>query len=1026
MEAETKLIGSVVIVGAGIGGMQAALDLADSGFMVHMVSRDSAVGGTMAMLDKTFPTGDCAMCMISPRMVEASRHPNIKIHTMAQVTGVSGVAGNFTLMISQKARYVDPIKCTGCGICEKKCPKKVPGEFDQGLSKRKAIFSLFPQAVPNTRVIDPDHCLYLTKGRCRACEKFCPSDAINFEDTPSEFELKAGAVILCPGLDTYDPTIQQELGYNRWPNVVTSLQFERILSASGPFRGEIKRPSDSKHPKKIAWIQCVGSRDPHNVNPWCSSVCCMYATKQAVIAREHDTEVVPTIFYNEKRTFGKDFDKYADRARDEYNVRYERAMISAVNEEAGSGDLFIKYVDGQGRMTNETFDLIVLSVGLQPRKDALEFAGIFDIDIDQFGFPITSRLSPIETTRPGIFVAGTYQGPKDIPETVVQGSAAAASAMAILDKRRGCEIEDVALPPEKETGNEKPRVGVVVCHCGINISQTVDVEKVAENAAKQPDVAHAETVMYACAPDGQNRIKELIREKGLNRVIVASCTPRTHEPLFQETIREAGLNKYLFDLADIREQCSWCHMGQNELATEKAIDIVNMSIAKTRLLQEVKSESVPVTHAAMVIGGGIAGMTAALSLAEQDFAVHLVEKEKRLGGLAAGIFHTLEGDSVRELIRRKNLQIDDHPAITVHVGVEVSKTEGYVGNFKSTLSDNTAIDHGVIVIASGGSEYTPDEYDYGKSEKILTQRQLERLLAANSLQADAIYAMIQCVGSREKPFNYCSRICCQDAIKNAIAIKNKTPEAQVTIFYRDLRTYGLREKYYTKARDLGVRFVRYEVDSKPEVTHDGPNFSIKAYDPILENEIVLSADYLILSTGLRPNAVNDKLGEMYKLTRNEDGYFLEAHVKLRPVDFPSEGIFLAGLAHGPKNLDETISQALAAAGRAGTVLSQSQLAVSGIIAKHDRDKCMSCLACFRACPFNSPYIDEDGRVSHNEIKCTGCGICAGICPAKAFQVNSFSDDQITAMIDSVTENCLPHSAEHRSTEKSDDTKCNCC
>jgi len=1026
METESRLIGSVVIVGAGIGGMQAALDLAESGFMVHMVTKDSAVGGTMAMLDKTFPTGDCAMCMISPRMVEASRHPNIRIHTMAQVTGVSGVAGNFTLKISQKARYVDPVKCTGCGICEKKCPKKVPGEFDQGLSQRKAVFSLFPQAVPNTRVIDPDHCLYLTKGRCRACEKSCPSDAINFEDTPSEFELKAGAVLLCPGLDTYDPTIQQELGYNRWPNVVTSLQFERILSASGPFRGEIKRPSDGKHPKKIAWIQCVGSRDPNNANPWCSSVCCMYATKQAVIAREHDAEVVPTIFYNEKRTFGKDFDKYADRARDEYNVRYERAMISAVNEEAGSGDLFIKYVDGQGRMANESFDLIVLSVGLQPRKDALEFANIFDIDIDQFGFPITSRLSPIETSRPGIFVAGTYQGPKDIPETVVQGSAAAASAMAILDKRRGHEIEDVSLPPEKETGDEKPRVGVIVCHCGINISQTVDVEKVAENAAKQPDVAHAETVIYACAPDGQERIKKLIREKGLNRVIVASCTPRTHEPLFQETIREAGLNKYLFELADIREQCSWCHMGQNEIATEKAIDIVNMSVAKTRLLQEVKSESVPVTHAAMVIGGGIAGMTAALSLAEQGFAVHIVEKEKRLGGLAAGIFHTLEGDSIRELIRRKNLEIDDHPAITVHVDVEVSKTEGYVGNFKSTLSDNTEIDHGVIVIASGGSEYTPDEYDYGSSEKILTQRQLERLLSANNIQADTSYAMIQCVGSREAPFNYCSRICCQDAIKNAIAIKNKTPNAQVTIFYRDLRTYGLREKYYTKARDLGVRFVRYEVDRKPEVTHDGPKFSIKAYDPILESEIIVPADYLILSTGLRPNASNDKLGEMYKLTRNEDGYFLEAHVKLRPVDFPSEGIFLAGLAHGPKNLDETISQALAAAGRAGTVLSQSQLAVSGIIAKHDRDKCMSCLACFRACPFDSPYIDEDGRVSHNEIKCTGCGICAGICPAKAFQVNSFRDDQITAMIDSVTENCLPHSTELRSTEKSDDTKCNCC
>jgi heterodisulfide reductase subunit A len=751
----------------------------------------------------------------------------------------------------------------------------------------------------------------------------------------------------------------------------------------------------------------------------------MYATKQAVIAREHDGEVTPTIFYSEKRTCGKDFDKYADRARDEYNVRYERAMVSAVYEEAETTDLFMRYVDKHGRMIDEMFDMVVLSVGLQPRKDALELARIFDISTDQFGFPKTSRLSPIETTRPGIFVAGTYQGPKDIPETVIQGSATAAAAMAILDKSRGQEVEEVSLPPEKETGDDETRVGVIVCHCGINISQTVDVEKVAENAAKQPSVAHAETVIYACAPDGQERIKELIRGKGLNRVVVAACTPRTHEPLFQDTIREAGLNKQLFELAGIREHCSWCHKGQNEVATQKAIDIVNMNIAKAGLLQEVKSESVPVTHAAMIIGGGLAGMTAALSLAEQGFSVHIVENEARLGGLAAGVLHTLEGDSIRELVRRKNLQIDDHPAITVHVSVEVSKTEGYVGNFKTTLSDNSEINHGVILIASGGMEYVPTEYGYEESDNALTQRQLERLLAADKVQAGDRFAMIQCVGSREEPHNYCSRICCQDAIKNAIAIKEKRPDAQVVIFYRDIRTYGLRENYYTKARDLGVRFVRYEVDNKPQVTSVGQEFSITAYDPVLENEIFMPADYVVLSTGLRPNASSDKLGEIYKLTRNEDGYFLEAHVKLRPVDFPSEGLFVAGLAHGPKNIDETINQALAAAGRAGTVLSKSQLAVSGIIAKHNRDKCMSCLACFRVCPFDSPYIDEEGRISHNEIKCTGCGICAGICPAKAFQVNSFKDDQITAMIDSLTDSVPIQQAAKNSMGKNNDANCNC-
>jgi heterodisulfide reductase subunit A len=377
------------------------------------------------------------------------------------------------------------------------------------------------------------------------------------------------------------------------------------------------------------------------------------------------------------------------------------------------------------------------------------------------------------------------------------------------------------------------------------------------------------------------------------------------------------------------------------------------------------------------------------------------------------------------LVRRKNLQIDDHPSITVHVGVEVSKTEGYVGNFKTTLNDNSEIDHGVIVIASGGMEYVPTEYGYEESDNVLTQRQLERLLTANKVQAGDRIAMIQCVGSREEPHNYCSRICCQDAIKNAIAIKEKKPDAQVVILYRDIRTYGLRENYYTKARDQGVRFVRYEVDNKPQVTQVGQGFEVKAYDPVLEMEIILPADYVVLSTGLRPHPTNDKLGEMYKLTRNEDGYFLEAHVKLRPVDFASEGLFVAGLAHAPKNLDETISQALAAAGRAGTVLSQNQLAVSGIIAKHKRDRCMSCLACFRACPFDSPFIDEDGRISHNEVKCTGCGICAGICPAKAFQVNSFKDNQIMAMIDSLTDSVTVHQAAKNSMGKNDDANCNC-
>jgi heterodisulfide reductase subunit A len=998
--------GSVLIAGGGIGGMQAALDLADSGFKVHMVQRESSIGGTMVMLDKTFPTGDCSMCMISPKMVEVGRHPNIKLHTLAEVAGVEGVPGDFTVTVKQQPRYVDAEKCTGCGACEQKCPKKVPSEFEQGLAVRKAIYTILPQAVPLTRVIDPVNCIYLTKGKCKACEKFCPTGAINWDDKEKFYDLKVGAVILSPGLARYNPRVRGELGFGRWPNVVTSIQFERILSASGPFRGEVKRPSDGKHPHKVAWIQCVGSRDPRNANPWCSSVCCMYATKQAIIAKEHDRNVTPTIFFMEMRAFGKDFDKYVDRAQKEFGVSYKRAMISDIKEEAGTGNLILRYAKEDGQLVDEIFDMVVLSIGFQPHEDVKEFAGVFGIDLNHHQFAKTTAFTPVETSRPGVYVTGTFQGPKDIPETVAQGSAVAGRSMALLGEARGTEIVKEELPPEKDVTGQEPRIGVFVCHCGINIASTVDVKKVAAEMGKMDNVVHSEDLMYACAPDGQTKIKQLINDHQLNRIIVASCTPRTHAPLFQETIREAGLNKYLFELADIREQCSWCHMGQNEVATQKATQIVRMNVAKSRLLQPVQTDSVPVTPAALVIGGGVAGMTTAISLGDQGFDVHIVEKEKELGGLARNVYRTLDGSDVQSFIKQKIADAENHPRITVHKGAEVASTTGFIGNFKTTLTNEDVFDHGAIVVATGGMEYQPQEYDFGQTDRVITQRTLEKQIAEGLNPGRKHYAMIQCIGSREEPNNYCSRICCQDAIKNAIAIKEKSPDAQVTILYRDIRTYGLREDYYQKARELGVLFVRFVPERKPDVNVKGAKIKIKTFDYVMNREIAIYPDVLVLSTGLRPHPATPKISKQYKLTLNPDGYFLEAHVKLRPVDFPSEGIYVAGLAHAPKNLDETLSQSLAAAGRAGVLLSHDRLGVSGIISKHNRNICMSCLACFRLCPFGSPFIDEDGKISHNEVLCTGCGICAGICPAKAFQVNSFRDDQIIAMIDAATEDIV--------------------
>ena len=635
--------------------------------------------------------------------------------------------------------------------------------------------------------------------------------------------------------------------------------------------------------------------------------------------------------------------------------------------------------------------------------DAAEFADIFGIETDEYGFAKTSKLAPVETSRKGVFVAGTYQGPKDIPETVIQGSSAAAGAMALLGERRGTEVEEVVLPDELDVEGEESRIGVIVCHCGTNIAGTVDVQKVADVAAKEPGVTHAETVIYACAPDGQQRIRDLIKEKNLNRVVVASCTPRTHGPLFQDTIREVGLNKFLFELADIREQCSWCHMHDNENATSKAIEIVNMNIAKTNRLVPVTTSSVGVNHTALVIGGGIAGMTASLSLVDQGYAVHLVEREETLGGLVRNVRANLEGDDVQIYLADVTKRVQGNSAITLHMGTTVDKVDGFVGNFETSLANGDSVAHGAILVASGGVEYSPEEYKYTESDRVVTQRELEHMLAENEPEGGKCYVMIQCVGSREEPNNYCSRICCQDALKNSIAIKEKDPDAQVVVIYRDMRAYGLKEDYYRKARDLGVLFFLYTPDEKPNVEPKAEKVKVTFPGKVLGKEMVIDADYVVLSTGLRPQPDVNEFAKKFKLTCNIDDFFLEAHVKLRPVDFPSEGFFLAGLAHAPKNIEETIAQANAAAARAGALLSHESLSVSGVISKHNRDLCMSCLACVKHCPFGAPFIDEDGRVSHNEVKCTGCGICAGVCPAKAYQVNYFRDDQITAMIDSVTD-----------------------
>jgi heterodisulfide reductase subunit A len=990
-------VGAVLIVGGGIAGIQAALDLADSGFRVYVVEDTPSIGGTMTQLDKTFPTNDCAMCILAPKLVGAGRHTNIHLVTNAEIKQVEGEAGNFNVTIMRRARYVDAEKCTGCGACAQECPVEAVNEYDEGLSRRNAVFVKYPQAVPLTFIIDREKCI-----GCGTCQEVCKADAIRYEDKDEDVELNVGSIILAPGFEEYDPAQKSEYGYGRYPNVVSSIEFERILSASGPYGGIVLRPSDGKIPRKIAFIQCVGSRDTKIGNTYCSSACCMYSIKEAIIAEEHTPGVRCTIFFMDIRAYGKEFDAYYERAKEEYKVRFVRARVANVEEVPGSRNLIVRHVvDEEPRA--EEFNLVVLSVGMRPPKRAQKLREILGVKLNKYNFCSTNIFSPLETSRPGVYVCGAFSGPKDIPESVAQASGAAAKAASIIASERGKLAAVKELPPERDVSEEEPRIGVFVCHCGINIGGTVNVPEVVEYAKTLPNVVYAEHNLYTCSQDTQERIREKIQEFNLNRVIVASCTPRTHGPLFSETVREAGLNPYLFEMANIRDQCSWVHMHEPKKATEKAKHLVRSVVAKARLLKPLKKPLINVTSVGLVIGGGIAGMTAAIELAKQGFEVHLVEREKELGGHLRNIHYVLEGEDPKEQLNKLLREVMENDKIHVHLSSEVIDVSGFVGNFKSRImceGVEIKVEHGIAIVATGAVEYKPTEYLYGRDSRVMTQHELEEKIARDEFRAKNV-VMIQCVGARTKERPNCARICCGQAIKNALKIKETSPETDVYILYKDVRSYGFREDYYREAAAKGVLFINYDDERKPQVTNEDGKLKITFWEPVIRSEVEIEPDLLILSAATIPNPDNKALSEMLKVPLTKDGFFLEAHVKLRPVDFQTDGIFLCGMAHSPKFIDESISQASAAAARAATILSKKTLEMEGIVANVNEDLCSGCRICECLCPYSAIEMkEEDGKITAHVIEalCKGCGVCGTACPTKAMTLGHFTTKEVIAQV----------------------------
>jgi heterodisulfide reductase subunit A-like polyferredoxin len=842
---------------------------------------------------------------------------------------------------------------------------------------------------------------------CYQCVEACLANAVVHEDRPEDMEVNVGAIIAAPGFQPFNPSSFDTYAYANLPNVVTSMEFERILSASGPTQGHLVRPSDHKEPKKIAWLQCVGSRDVHHCDhKYCSGVCCMYAIKEAVIAMEHSGGGLDaSIFYMDMRTHGKDFERYFNRAKDRHGVRFVRSRVHTVDPVPGLDDLEINYVTEDGMIRSERFDMVVLSVGFETSDSAKELAKRLDIKLNDNGFSESTSFAPVSSSRPGIFVCGSFQSPKDIPQSVMEASAAAAAAAGLLAPARGTMAREKVVPPQLNVTGERPRIGVFVCNCGANIAGVVDVKGVCDYAKSLPYVEYVTDNLYTCSQDTQTAMRGLIKEHNLNRIVVAACTPRTHEAIFQETMAEAGLNKYLFEMANLRNQVSWVHSAFPELATGKAKDLVRMAVAKVALLEPLQEPELNVNQKALVVGGGVAGMVAAGIIADQGYEVHVIEKSPRLGGNAANLRQTWRGEYVRAYLNELVRSTLNHPKIHVRLSSEVIAAEGFVGNFKTTVhegDERSVIEHGVTVIATGARELKSNEYCYGHDARILTHSELDRLFMEEGPELRRLKSavFIQCVGSREPARQYCSRVCCTHSLESALQLKKLNPDMDIYVLYRDMRSYSEREALYFEARHSGIIFIRFSYEDKPKV-EIGLGLRVTVMDQDLRRRVMIKPDLIALATAIEPNA-NEELGKLFKVPVNEDGFFMEAHAKLRPVDFATDGVFLCGLAHYPKPIDESIAQAQAAACRAAAILSKRTIHFAGTVAYTSAPDCSACGTCVNICPYSAPGFNEKtAKAEINPALCKGCGLCVASCRSGAIRLRGFDDAQIFSMIESV-------------------------
>jgi heterodisulfide reductase subunit A len=988
--------------------MEAALLLAEVGHKVYLLDSAPGIGGSMHLLDVTFPTDSCGICIMLPNQpaycppIECSLHRNIEILSYAELESLSGEPGAFTATIRHKPRYVDMEKCNNCALCVEVCPEERPHPHEAHLAPQKAIYRPPTRAMPDTYVIDMEYCT-----RCGKCVEVCPTQAVDLDMQEGRSEIEVGAVLLTPGFAPFDARLKGEFGYGFYDNVLSSIEFERMVSLAGSTQARLKRPSDGQPPRRLAFIHCVGSRDNNCGAGYCSSVCCMYTAKQVSVAKKLDPNLQVTVFYMDILAFGKDFERYFEEVQNQPGVTYRRSMVSSIHQYQQSHDLHLNYTAEDGSLREEDFDMVVLSVGFAPPEGFQKLGQALGIEQNEYGFAVTDDFTPTLASRPGVFVSGAFREPKDVPETVVEAAAAAGEVARLLAEGKKVQTQATEAPVSlRDVSDEEPHIGVFVCRCNGRLNGLLDTAQVAAHAQELRGVALAQVVEDACTPEGLNAIEKAIADSQLNRVLVAGCSSRLYTTEFEGLMARAGLDARLMERANLREQCAYVH-DDPDAATVKAQGLVAMAVAK---LAEMKGLETLNTHAAqpvqqrvLVIGGGLAGMTAALNLAGQGIAVDLVERESELGGQLRHIHYLFDPKANPQAFLESTIaQVEDNDLIRVHRQAEVKRLEGSKGNYRSVVrladGEEVELEHGGVIVATGGQEAKPQEYLYGQDPRVITQRELEKRLA-NGQEAPGCIVMIQCVGSREPERPYCSRICCTQAIKNALKIKEQSPKTDVYILYREVRTYGFREGYYQQARDQGVAFIRYELPDKPQVSANGDRLQVQVTDPILKGELALDADLVVLSVGIAPNE-NQALAELLQVPLNEDGFFQEDHPKMRPLDFTKAGIFLSGLAHSPRFLDETMAQASGAAMRAAALLAPAEFTDKPEVVTVNERLCSFCGLCVSICPYGARVMDYESRVAQViDVLCQGCGNCAMVCPNKATQQKTFEPRQLLAMID---------------------------